>query len=266
MGQLERATYPMNREFYIELASRSDTFPLVRSDVVPPGEGFGLRIEAAQTIRMVMMERANMLDVCIYNADDPSEFYNSGAQAAIEGGRLLPFVRVWGTPPRSRPLCTVLRDTVPQRPTRHPTFEHNSHAAHCSQHTWTVHGRSHSRTCYDNLRQGLAMLGLHQRYIHDNVNLFYKLGIDPATGHYVQEPSDAEDGDYIEFFAEIPLLVVISICPWGDGTVTPTGWGDNRGLVSPLKLEVRDSAVAPLGWPYPDDRVGQKLAADNASR
>ena len=246
---LTRADYPFNADFYRGLAARRSSFTRVFEHTVPRGEGYGLRVEAGCTLRLVMKERPNMLDLCVYNADDPSEFYCSGAQLAIEGGRITRFTRIWGTPPHSRPLCTVIADTLCPRPTPRPTRDHASHAAHCSPHAWQLYTRTHPRTCYDNLRQGLAMLGLSQRDIHDNVNLFYKLGVDPETGHYVFDPSDAEDGDYIELYAELPLLFAVSICPYGDGTVEPAEWADSDIPVYPLGVEVYDTGVAPLGWP-----------------
>jgi len=239
---------PIDTDFYCELASCRDSFTEVFEHVIPRGEGYGFRVEAGHTFRLTTMERGEALDLCIYNADDVTERYASGTQIAVEGGAIGRFTRIWGTPPRSRPLCTCIAETIRHRGNAHHMREHIAHAAHCNPHHWLLYTGTHPRTCYDNLREGLAMLGLGQRHIHDNVNLFWKTAIDSCTGHYVFEPSDAEDGDCIEFYAELPLLVSISLCPYGDGSVEPDGWAEAEVPVFPLKLELFDTRVAPRAW------------------
>jgi uncharacterized protein YcgI (DUF1989 family) len=111
---------------------------------------------------------------------------------------------------------------------------------------------THPRTCYDNLRAGFALLDLHQRHIHDNMNLFQKTALDPYTGQYLEGVSDAEAGDYIEFFAELDLNVVMSLCPQGSGadTLGEDGYVPYFDMpVYPIRVEVYDTGVTPLPAP-----------------
>ncbi len=241
---------PFNAEFYRSLIAARDTFRPAWSHSVPRGAGYGFRVQAGQAFRLVQEEAAQILDTCFSNADDPREHYHATTQLALEGTQITRLTRVWGTPPQSRPLCTCTADTV--RPQANPghTREHGALTAHCNPHMWMLYSGTHPRTCYDNLRAGYAMLGLSQRSIHDNINMFQNTGLDPVTGDYPLRPGNAEAGDYIEFYAEVPLAVVISLCPDGAGAIPVEEWGQREVPVYPVRVEVYDTGVQPLGWPY----------------
>jgi uncharacterized protein YcgI (DUF1989 family) len=235
-------------DFYSDLAGARETFVRQSSTIVPRGTGYGFRVEVGQAFRLSMVERAQILDVNMMNAEDPTEHYETGTQMAIEGGRITRFTRIWGSPPRSRPLATCLADTVRSRPNPGQLRDHFCHSGHCSAHFWTLFTGEHHRPCYDNLRAGMAMLGLSQRWIHSSMNLFMKGAFDPAAIMRV-DASDAERGDYIEFFAEIPLHVVMSLCPNGSGRSPDDIWDDAlRTPVYPVGVEIYDTGRAPMQW------------------
>lgn len=170
---------------------------------------------------------------------------------AIEGGRISRLTRLWGTPPKSRPMATCIADSVNAVPNPRYTRDHFSYGAHCNAHLWHLYTGIHHRPCYDNLRYGFAMLGLHQRYVHDNVNLFQKGGYDPFSGAHLIDESDAVVGDYIEFFAEIDLMISVSICPNSGGSDALRGSWSETGPsdpVYPIRVEVFDTGVEPLEW------------------
>lgn len=59
--------------------------------------------------------------------------------------------------------------------------------------------------------------------VHDVINIFQVTGLN-ADGKYFMEPSPAKKGDYLEMFAEQPLLMALSTCPGGD--LSAWGWGE----------------------------------------
>jgi uncharacterized protein len=247
---LPRPRPPLDRAFYERLVASRSTFVPV-SSVVPEETGHGLRVEAGQAFRLTLLEGPQILDVCFVSAEDPYEHFFTGAQMALEGGRVSRFTRLWGTPPRSRPLATCIADSVRVNPSARRTRDHFSYGAHCNAHLWHLYTGMHHRPCYDNLRYGFAQLGLHQRYIHDNVNLFQKGGYDPYTGAHLIDESDARAGDHIEFFAEIELLVSISLCPNSAGSAELRGSWSESGPSDPIhriSIEVFDTGVEPLMW------------------
>ena len=104
---MPRATYPFVASFYESLEAKRPSFGLVDSQAVLPLEGFGFRVEAGSAFRFVMLEGPQIIDACLLNADDPDEYYSTGPQLAIEGGRITRGTRLWGSPPRSRDTgCT----------------------------------------------------------------------------------------------------------------------------------------------------------------
>lgn len=242
---------PFNQTFYEELIAAHDRFKLVSSYLVaPPMTGYAFRVEAGQTFRMVEPEAAQIIDTCVFNGDDPTEHYHASTQVALEGTQVTRLSRVWGTPPRTRPLCTCIVDTVRPRANAGYTREHAAHGAHCNPHLWMLYTGRHPRACYDNLRAGLARLGLSQRSIHDNMNLFQNTALDPITSDYMLEEGNSQPGDYLEFYAEAPLIVAISICPHGTGSIPIGDWDEGEVAVYPLGIEIYDTGVKPLGWPY----------------
>lgn len=59
--------------------------------------------------------------------------------------------------------------------------------------------------------------------VHDVINIFQVTGLN-EEGKYFMEPSPAKKGDYLEMFAEQPLLMALSTCPGGD--LSAWGWGE----------------------------------------
>lgn len=244
--------YPFNAEFYEKLVAARETFERVsKTTVTPETGGYAFRVEAGQTFRLAMLEGPQIIDAAIWNADDITEHYASGAQVAIEGFQIGRLTRIWGTPPLSRPLATVIADTARGARADHCLHSHVSPGAQCNPHLWAHSGGMPEASCYDNFRKGLAEVGMNQRLIIDNMNLFQMSGIEPLTGDYVFLPPEYEPGDYLEFYAEIPLLVAVSVCPAGDGGAVGDGnLGGPDVVLSPIGVEIYDSGIEPLGWPY----------------
>lgn len=236
---------PFDRRFYERLIAARENFSLVSSHVVPRGTGYAFRVAAGQTFRLTQLEAAQIVDTCIFSGDDPTEHHSASTQAALEGMLVTRLTRVWSTPPHSRPLCTCIADSVRPKPSVHQAREHACVGAHCNPHIWTLYTREHPRTCYDNLRAGLARIGFSQRFIHDNLNLFQNTAIDPITGDYRLLTGNSEAGDYIEFYAEMPLIVAISLCPFGNGS--PVESLKDGVDTYPIQVDVYNSGVQPLG-------------------
>lgn len=241
---------PFDRAFYDRLATGHASFPVLSRIVIPVNGGYGLRVMAGQTFRFEMIDGAQILDVDVFAAEDPAETFHAPTQLWLEGGRVTTFTRIWGTPPRTRPLATVIADRIATRDIGSGYRDHKCYGAHCNPHAWALFAGSLPNTCYDNLRAGCAMVGLPQRAIHDNLNLYMKAALDPLTGHHMNVTSDAVAGDYLQFYAETDLLVAISLCPYGDGSVVPEDWATTPVPQHPIAIEVADSGLTPLGWPY----------------
>jgi uncharacterized protein YcgI (DUF1989 family) len=246
-----RPTIPFKRAFYEDLAARHDSFRVVSRTVVPMNTGHGARVTAGQTFRLEMIQGAQIIDLDMFAVEAAEEHYSAPTQVWAEGGRVSLFTRIWGNPPRSRPLATVIADRITFRDEGEGMRDHKAYGAHCNPHDWMLFAGFLPNTCYDNLRSACESVGLPQRSIHDNLNLYMKSALDPTTGRHLNVTSDAAKGDYIQFYAETDLLIAFSLCPYGDGSVVPQDWATTPVPRHPVALEIADSDMKPLRWPYP---------------
>ena len=53
-------------------------------------------------------------------------------------------------------------------------------------------------------------------YVHDVMNVFMCTGFTNGTHQYFMKASPVRPGDYLEFHADIDLIVGLSACPGGD--------------------------------------------------
>jgi len=259
---LPRPAYPFPREHYEQLVARREEFTTL-SSIVLESTGHGFRVDAGQAFRLTLETGPQVIDLCVLSADDPHDHLLCGSQMAIEGGRVGRFTRLWGTPPRTRPLATCIADSVRNTPVPRGTRDHFCHGAHCNPHLWQLYTGQHGRPCYDNLRHGLAMVGLSQRHIHDNLNLFMKGGYDPFSGASIVDQSDSRTGDLIEFYAETDLLVVLSMCPAEEPSEDlRDAWSSSDAIttVNPIRVTTLATGTAPLGWPLPDGLLSTAAA------
>jgi hypothetical protein len=82
-------------------------------------------------------------------------------------------------------------------------------------------GMEYHRCCHSNLTRALAAernlpLDEAEVHVHDVMNVFMCTGYTRDTHQYFMKASPVRPGDFIEFFAQIDLLVALSACPGGD--------------------------------------------------
>jgi len=152
--------------------------------------------------------------------------------------------------PKFCPMMTIVEDTVENKPTHPGSAHHFIWGAHCNPYYWyyALGDKDHpyvtKYNCYHNLCRAIAPFGLGPRDVHDNLNLFMKGFIDPETGREdCSEPSDAKEGDYVEFYAEMDVLVAVSICPNGSGSLH---WSVGEQDIKPLGVEIYETGIQPL--------------------
>jgi len=88
---------------------------------------------------------------------------------------------------------------------------------------------------------------LAEQFVHDVLNVFMCTGFDRKTRKYFMKSTPARKDDFIEFFAEIPLLGGLSACPGGDCGSTHS---DDNVTCYPLLVEIfqTDAQTGALHW------------------
>src|SRR5580692_11070602 len=101
-------------------------------------------------------------------------------------------------------------------------------------------GTDYHHCCHSNLTRTLAAerdLPLEEAevHVHDVMNVFMCTGYTRDTHQYFMKASPVRPDDFIEFFAEIDLLVALSACPGGDCGASHSG---DTAKCYPLKVEI----------------------------
>ncbi|MDX5401481.1 MAG: DUF1989 domain-containing protein, partial [Rhodobacterales bacterium] len=115
-------------------------------------------------------------------------------------------------------------------------------------------GGQYHHCCHSNLTRALAdatglSLSEAEGHVHDVLNVFMCTGFTRDTGQYFMKASPVRPGDYLEFFAEIPLLGALSACPGGDCS---SEHSSDQAACHPLLIEMFETPAARLGdWASP---------------
>ncbi len=211
--------------------------------------GRAIRVPQGHVFRLTCPDGAQVADVCFFNADDPKERLWANQTLKREGAYVSTGARLWGTMPHFRPLATIVADTVRARTDPADTPHHIVLGAHCNPWMWLLAtGRADHPNCYDHLCMAVDEAGIDRGLIHDNVNFFQKTKIDTVTHQYVTQVPDVEAGDYVELFAELPLVVAVSVCPMGSGRFrAESGERDPKRLIA----SVHPTSHQPPPFAYP---------------
>jgi len=93
-------------------------------------------------------------------------------------------------------------------------------------------------------------------HVHDVMNVFMCTGYTRDTHQYFMKASPVRPGDFIEFFAEIDLLVALSACPGATAVpVTPTT------LPNAIRSRSRSIGRARERWPAGSHRRRTNILA-----
>nr|WP_281502988.1 DUF1989 domain-containing protein [Ancylobacter crimeensis] len=229
---------------------------LVETVIVPPREASAWTVPAGHFCRMVSREGPQVGDLNLFNANDLKERFYSGKTRALNGTHVGLGDQLFSSFPYLRPMATITHDTLDWY--GFDAFGGSVHdviGTRCDPYTHNLlsHGGQYHHCCHSNLTRALAAhtgLPLHEAegHVHDVLNVFMCTGFTRDTGQYFMKASPVRPGDYLEFFAEIDLLAVLSACPGGDCS---SEHSSDTVACYPLVVEVYRPAGLPEGWAPP---------------
>jgi uncharacterized protein len=209
--------------------------------LVPPRDGRAFEVPRGHFFRIVSIDGPQVGDLNLFNAADLSERFYSGKTRALHATHLTAGDRLWSTLPHLRPMATITHDTLGWYGwDEDGGGVHDVIGTRCDPYTnMLLKGNYYHYCCHSNLSRALAAArGLDVREaelaVHDVMNVFMCTGFTHDTHQYFMKASPVRPGDFIEFFAEIDLLGVLSACPGGDCS------GEHSSDVAkcyPLKVE-----------------------------
>ena len=86
--------------------------------------------------------------------------------------------------------------------------------------------------CWELLSAALKPYGIEPEDIPDTFDCFANLKHYPETHEWRFESPVTRPGDYLEFRAEMDVIVGLSVCPFE--------WATNNWIITPLKIEIFD--------------------------
>lgn len=226
----------------------------IGSVTVPAREGRAFRVPAGGFFRITCTEGPQVGDLNLFSAEDPRERFYSGKTRALHGTHLGVGDRMWSVFPWLRPMATLVADTLGWYGV--DAFGGRVHdviGTRCDPYThWLLSGGGHyHHCCHSNLTRALSDAGVAgaEALVHDVLNVFMCTGFTADTGQYFMKASPVRPGDYLEFFAEIELLGVLSACPGGDCSAEHSS---DAAACHPLEVEIWETpAEALAGWVPP---------------
>ena len=228
----------------------------VNEVVVPPRDGGAIVVPQGAFLRIHCDHGPQVGDLNLFNAEDLSERFYSGKTRALHGSHVTTGDRLWSTFPHLRPMATISHDTLDWY--GRDAFGGRVHdviGTRCDPYTARLlSGVEYHNCCHSNLTRALAgarelSLSEAEPLVHDVLNVFMCTGFTADTGQYFMKASPVRPGDYLELYAEMDLLAVLSACPGGDCGAEHSS---DVAACYPLRLEVLDAARRGA----PQDRTG----------
>lgn len=182
------------------------------SFIVPKCTGKAFRVGRGQKFRVVQFEGKQVASLMFFNARN----YKEQFMAEFSGGLNFAHPDRLGSHYRVGHLYSkVPFENVMLTVTDNKLGDHFL-GTHCTKTMMEILGAPGHRSCSDNFTEALATfgLGLEDVYSPSVLNAFANVKIDPKGDGTVRiDPPRSTKGDFIEFEAEMDILVAISACP-----------------------------------------------------
>ncbi len=237
------------------VAARSGAVEVARH-VIAPRDAGAFEVPAGHFFRITCPQGSQVGDLNLFAAQDQSERFFSGKTRALHGSHVTTGARLWSCLPFLRPMATITADSLAWYGVDADGGRvHDVIGTRCDPYTHhLLSGGEYHHCCHSNLARAL---GAHldrparevEHHVHDVLNVFMCTGFTRDTGQYFMKASPARAGDYLELFAEIDLLGVLSACPGGDCGAEHSS---DSALCHPLEVTVlRPPEGALEGWQSP---------------
>lgn len=230
---------------------------LVVEVIVPPRDAAAIEVPAGSFLRMSSVDGPQVGDLNLFAKGNLAERFYSGKTRALHGTHITTGDRMWSSFPYLRPMATVCADTLDwYGMDAFGGSVHDVIGTRCDPYTGKLlSGHDYHHCCHSNLTRALAdyaglSLDAAEAHVHDVMNLFMCTGFTRDTGQYFMKASPVRAGDYLELFAEIDLVAVLSACPGGDCSAEHSS---DTAACYPLKMEVFTPVAEALGgWVRPE--------------
>lgn len=184
---------------------------VINEFVIPRCTGKAFRINKGHAFRVIEHDGKQVASLMFFNAHNYKEqFMAEFSGAALNYfagiGNYYRLSKLYSKVPYENVMLTVTDDKV----------GHHYLGAHCTKTMMEILKAPGHRSCTDNFNDALREFGLtlEDVYSASVFNAFMNAHIDPKGDGTIRiNPPLAEKDDYIEFLAEMNVLVAVSVCP-----------------------------------------------------
>ena len=198
--------------------------PISSSELIElaPCSAAAVAVRAGETIRVIDPQGQQVADIVMFAAADFREVLSNGRTFDYAATiRLTTGNVIYSN--RSRPMAKIVADTV---------GVHDFLLTPCSIDTWRLcynDPADRRPGCFGNLVAALAPFGIEADAIPTAFNCFMNVVLDDA-GHLEVRPPLSIPGSYVEFRAQIDLMVGVTACSAAQS---------NNGRFKPIHYQVR---------------------------
>ena len=244
---------PSNLKIYQE--ARKD-LKVINEVIIPPRDAKCFQVKAGQFFRIENVDGPQVGDLNLFNSDNLDEKFYSGKTRALHGTHISTGDQMWSCFPYLRPLATITKDTLDWYGIDDDGGSvHDVIGTRCDPYTAKLlTGNDYHYCCHSNLIRALVnekaiKPNEAEKFVHDVLIVFMCTGFTKDTHQYFMKASPTKSGDYIEFFAEINLLGILSSCPGGD---CGSEHSSDKAKCYPLKVSIFSVNKENLkGWSSP---------------
>ena len=171
---------------------------------IAPRSGIAFLLRAGQRLRVIDPQGEQVADLIAFNRDDTQEYLSSG-RTLDYASRLFLTTSDLLYSNRSRPMFRIGEDRVRR---------HDFLLTPCSADTFRIiygHENPH-RGCHGNLAEALAPFGIAPDRIPVTFNVFMNVDVNGETGELAVRPPRSKAGDFVDFVAQMDLIVGLTAC------------------------------------------------------
>ena len=184
------------------MSSENAQSPLIQHRI-RPRSGLALPVNKGQIIRIIDVEGQQVSDLICFSRADIKEYFSSGRTIDYNEKIYLSTDDILYSN-QSNPMLTIVNDTVGR---------HDLLFAPCSQEMFSIsYGITDAHpNCLDNLATHLDPFDIRLHQITSVFNIFMNASISANGGITIEAPQ-SKAGDYIDFSANMDLIVGITAC------------------------------------------------------
>ena len=177
---------------------------IITKMVIPKCEGRAFEVRRGQVFRVIAVDGKQVGDMHMFNLHNPKEQFSTHITTNADASHSFRTAeRLYSGGPWFNIMMTVLDDQV------------RLHWIHgrCNPLLFKLQGEEGQANCHDNIVGAVVPWGIDPADVRmDTFNVFMVPDID-AECRYTFRPPVIDKGDYLDFRAEMDLLVALSACP-----------------------------------------------------